>query len=253
MAKVYSIVITAKMDCRRCDEKIKKAVCSICVCEINSITFDEKCNKVTLVGVFDPKKVVKKICQKAGKCIEGIEVSEVVSAPPTKEETCGDKEKKEAEGKDKGSEKKKDPSEAKEKPKAECEKDGAKEKDKGSKKKKDPSVVVVVVTPPAPAPAPAPRPPTAPPKPPRPEPRDPPQKQVIACAPVALLGAPVGCCRCGPSQCGGFCKPCQPEQSTRPCTCRCRNRCDPCCVSSQGCRPCHCVTFTEEDSTCKTM
>ncbi|XP_031492434.1 protein PYRICULARIA ORYZAE RESISTANCE 21-like [Nymphaea colorata] len=244
--KVYSIVIKAKLDCCRCHEKIKKAICSLCVCEINSKSFDEKSNKITLIGTFDPKKVIKKICQKASKCIDSIEVSEVISKTPDSDAESKKKDpppppvpKEEAGG-------------AKEKAKAGGKKDGAKEKDK----RKDPPspelvgpVLVVVVPPPAPAPAPKP-PPTVPADPPKK-----PEREVIACVPVALpVGAPVGCCHCGPSHCGCYYRPCPwPGYETRPCTCGCSNRSHPCSISRQHGCPGNCVVFSEEDSTCKTM
>ncbi|XP_031493235.2 heavy metal-associated isoprenylated plant protein 6-like [Nymphaea colorata] len=268
--KVYSLVITAKLDCPRCHEKIKKAVCSICVCEISSKNFDEKSNKVTLVGVFDPKKVVKKICQKAGKCIDDIVVSEVVNkkpdsgaasstkkkdpagAPPTKEKTGGAKEKPEAEEKDKGSEKKKDPSQSKKKTKAGGGKDGAKETDKSSKEKIDPPspeqvepVVIVVHVPPAAA---------APPAVPA-DPQQKPQREVIECPPVALLGAPIGGCHCGQSHCGSYYWPCpRPGYETRPFTCGCSNH--PCSISSQLQCPGNCAAFsvkTQRANPCKKL
>ncbi|XP_031492613.1 uncharacterized protein LOC116259111 [Nymphaea colorata] len=123
MSKVYSIVMKVRLDCPTCQKKITKALCSVCICDLQTKNFDEKENTVTITGTFDPEKFMKKISRKVGKFILSYEVNEISvkkEARAPKKETAAkgekpaeDKKKAKNDDKDddkkKGDDKKKDP------------------------------------------------------------------------------------------------------------------------------------------------
>ncbi|KAF8391672.1 hypothetical protein HHK36_023979 [Tetracentron sinense] len=66
--KVSTLVLTVDLECPRCYKKIKKILC-----KFQDQIFDEKNNRVTIIGPFCPHKMAKKLYCKAGKTISCIE------------------------------------------------------------------------------------------------------------------------------------------------------------------------------------
>ncbi|KAF3785462.1 hypothetical protein EJ110_NYTH27838 [Nymphaea thermarum] len=310
MSKVYSIVINVRLDCEICYKKISKAICSICACgripfsynrlsptdywsssetfvyipKLQSKCFNEKENTVTITGTFDPQKVMKSLCRKAGKWILAYEVIEVKKeeekapepdpkpapapepAPPPPAEPAPPPAPEPAPA----------PPPEPAPPPPPAEDDGGKDKCQNGKKNgkkngKSKKVVFLVLPskdppppPPAPAPAPPPDPapeqpppppdpkpePTPPPPEPKPEPPAPEKKpEPPIGTPYALptFGAPAHWCTCGPCHCGCYYRACYGVREIAPCACACSYR------RHHGYHGQKCEFFSEEDPMCRLM
>ncbi|XP_066338587.1 heavy metal-associated isoprenylated plant protein 6-like isoform X1 [Miscanthus floridulus] len=73
--KKITMVVKVDLECERCNKKIKRVLHKIKdKMNINTISFDEKRNLVTISGPFDAEKVRRKLCCEAGRIIKGMDV-----------------------------------------------------------------------------------------------------------------------------------------------------------------------------------
>ncbi|CAD6252873.1 unnamed protein product [Miscanthus lutarioriparius] len=69
------MVVKVDLECEICNKKIRRVLHKIKdKMNINTISFDEKRNLVTISGPFDAEKVRRKLCWEAGWIIKGIDV-----------------------------------------------------------------------------------------------------------------------------------------------------------------------------------
>ncbi|KAH0468600.1 hypothetical protein IEQ34_003633 [Dendrobium chrysotoxum] len=82
--QIRTLILTVDLECCRCSKKIKKAICKLQE-RIQNIEYDEKKNTVTISGPFDPVKLKNKLCCKACKVIQNINIIVLpLSKPPSK-------------------------------------------------------------------------------------------------------------------------------------------------------------------------
>ncbi|KAJ1276386.1 hypothetical protein BS78_05G211300 [Paspalum vaginatum] len=66
--KISMIIILVDLDCYKCYNKMRKILCQLQYQErIRTISFDDKSKTITIVGPFDPQRLVCKIRCKGGK------------------------------------------------------------------------------------------------------------------------------------------------------------------------------------------
>ncbi|OVA15614.1 Heavy metal-associated domain [Macleaya cordata] len=66
--ELQTVEIKVKIDCEGCVRKIKKAVQGMK--GVTEVDVDPKQHKLTVIGYVEPKKVVKRVCQRTGKRAE---------------------------------------------------------------------------------------------------------------------------------------------------------------------------------------
>ncbi|XP_020580729.1 protein PYRICULARIA ORYZAE RESISTANCE 21-like [Phalaenopsis equestris] len=148
--KISTLILTVDLDCYICSKKIRKTICKLQDREqIQTVTFDEKNNTVTISGFFDPQKLKKKLLCKACKVIKEIKIKEEDKKPPPPKDTKPPEPEKpkppppekpkEPAQPEKPKEKPKEPEKPKEKPKEpEKPKEKPKEPEKPKEKPKEP-------------------------------------------------------------------------------------------------------------------
>ncbi|KAK8938297.1 hypothetical protein KSP40_PGU011664 [Platanthera guangdongensis] len=89
--KISTLVLTVDLECYICSRKIRKTIFKLQGREsIHTVNYEEKSNRVTISGPFDPQRLKKKLLCKAGKVIKEIKVKEEEKKPPppaTKDQT----------------------------------------------------------------------------------------------------------------------------------------------------------------------